>query len=197
MNKSRLTLYLSIGFFVAGGLSFYGALRIAFPSAAAARGLSLLQTAVQTADEIEVSFLSKATPKPTQARYRTKAFPEEFTITSSQRLTSDQTKQLLGILQQHVFDPGGGAMCHDPGFVLRFARQGRTLLTGSLCLHCTNLEIEPFPFAPIWISIFDKEAKDMRLQTIEKFLATLREAAPLGAFGPPRPLSYDPVWPKE
>ncbi len=62
-------------------------------------------------------------------------------------------------------------MCHDPGYLLRFTRSGREVLRCSLCLQCMNIEIEPIPFIPIWVTVLDREDKDLSLSKIVSFLA--------------------------
>lgn len=171
MNKSRLLLYLSVGFFLLGALLFYGTVMIEFDAKVAARGKSLLETAVHTADSVEISTLVSAKENSAQKHYRTKRFPEDYVITSTRQLSTEETREFLAILQRQVFDTLGGAGCHDPGYLLRFSRGGRTILTASLCLHCFNFEFEPFPFAPMWISVFDPDAKNFHLPALEAFLA--------------------------
>ncbi len=173
MSKRRLALYASICFFVAGALLFYAAIQVALPSATATQSLSTLQVAIHTADQIEISFLADPKTHTSKRHYSTKAFHEDYAITSTRLLSAEQTKELLEILDSYVFSTSGGAMCHDPGFLLRFRRQGRDLLTGSLCLHCTNLELEPFPFSPILVDIYEPKTNALRLPRLESFFVNL------------------------
>lgn len=172
-NSPRLVIYVSAGFFLLGALLFYGAITLELPEAAGKRSLSLLQDAVRTADAVEVSMLSFPKAHPTAPRYHTKRFPAEYAVVGTRRLSPEQTREFLGILDQHDFTAAYGAMCHDPGFVLRFSRRGRTILTGSLCLECMNIELEPWPFAPRWISIYNRKTPERRVELIREFLVKM------------------------
>jgi hypothetical protein len=174
-SNPRLLLCVSVCFFLAGGLLFYEAFDTWLVHAVAMKSLTIVRTAIHEADEIDVSTLSHPVGAATKERFRTKSFPEEYAVTSTRRLSSDQTKEFLGILQDHFYDTRGGAMCHDPGYVLRFRRHGRTMLTASLCLACSNLEIESFPFVPTWVMVFDSKSQDMHLPRIKAFLAKVNE----------------------
>ncbi|MEY4484975.1 MAG: hypothetical protein RL693_2427 [Verrucomicrobiota bacterium] len=176
--KARVTLYLSIGFFLAAAVLFYAAIKISLPGSTTAKAATLIELAIQTADSIEVSQLSDVDSHPAAPRYSTKLSPEEYAITSTQQLTADQTKELLTILKRHAFSTSGGAACHTPGFVLRFSRHGRTLLECSLCLHCFNMEMEPFPFTPLWVSMFENDAKTVGLPELERFFSKLKTPTP-------------------
>src|SRR5882757_5254881 len=110
MSKVRLAVYLSVGFFLAGVASFLGALALAIPNSAAAKSITLLEDAIQTADEVEISFLSDPKSHPNAPRYRTKRYPEEYAIVSTRRLTSGQTHDFLGILKKHDFSTSYGSM---------------------------------------------------------------------------------------
>lgn len=175
-RKQKVVLYCSIGFFFAGCVLMYLAVIFALPQSAEVQSLKVIHKVLHEADEIEVRVLADVASHPTLPRYRTKIDGEEFAIVSTQpqRFTKAQTKEFLGILKEHDFDARGGALCHKPGYLLRFSHHGHTLLKASLCLHCINLEMEPFPFVPVWVSMCDPRSTDRyQLQTLEGFFARL------------------------
>jgi hypothetical protein len=174
MSKVRRTFLASIGFFLAGAVLFFAALKVGWPQVVDSRAKSQLQVAIRTSDEVEISYLSDPKGHPNAPRCRTKVDALEYAITSTQRLDAGQTKEFLGILEALIFDARGGTMCHDPGFVLRFSREGREILSCSLCLKCSNVELEAFPFVPIWVTIFDRKAEGFSLPQIESFLAKIK-----------------------
>lgn len=174
-RKQRVVLYCSVGFFFAGCLLLLQAVQFALPHAMHLKSLKVLHKSLKEADAIEIRVLTDVKSHPNLPRYSTKIDGDELALAPGPQLTQAQTKELLGILKVHTFNPGGGAMCHDPGYLLRFSRQGHLLLETSLCLHCGNLEMEPFPFIPIWVTLYDPRSdRPSPLPTLTDFFAKLK-----------------------
>jgi len=165
MNKSRLALYLGIGFFLAGAVLFTSAYVFRFENNPDTRAAALLAKGINTADIIEVSVLSDAPPQSGQSTYRTKAYPVTYTIASVHRLSSEQTNELLRMMKSKDINTTTAA-CHNPGYLLTFISGSSTVLTCSLCFECVNVEVKPPFTAPVWLGMWDKG----RLEDMKTFL---------------------------
>lgn len=173
MNKSRLLFLAGLGFFVVGVALTINTVITTLPLSAANKATSQFQAAVQTADEIEISTLGDVKLHPDAPRYRTKRFPETYAVTSTYTLGTAQTKEVLDLLRPLQFITTGGSLCHDPGYLMRFRREGREIFQASACFHCSNLETEPFASGAVWIFLIDADSEN--LDKIEGLLAMAKE----------------------
>lgn len=150
--KSRFYFLLAVLFFVAGCAVFWFAAGMSYEAAAGQRALSLLSRAVHEADSVTVQALTPAGPTPSGETYATIRFPEHYVISGTYTLDAARTGKLTALLGGLRYDTSSGALCHSPGYLLTFKRDGRVLLRCTLCLECWNLEISPLPFAAVWVS---------------------------------------------
>jgi hypothetical protein len=68
-----------------------------------------------------------------------------------------------------IAEGSGGAMCHEPGFVLRFLDGQRSVFEVAVCFHCSNVSWQSAPFITsvrgMVPTVFDKDSGTEALKT--------------------------------
>lgn len=164
----------SIIFFLTGIAAFVGAFAFAGDEIVARHSVSLLKKAIERADEIEISFLKGAEEYPQAPRYTDHSI--EYAIVATRRLNPSETGEFLAVWKGHLFGDDG-ALCHDPGYIVRFKSKGKDVLTCTLCLECMNIKLEPFPFFPGCVALAEIGSSTLRLSKLESFLTELESSS--------------------
>jgi hypothetical protein len=93
-------------------------------------------------DRVEVLRLGKAT-KEVADGYRIHPYKFKFTapILDRRVLLQDDAREVADLWRHCDFNTGGGALCHDPPYALRFYQGNHLVSEASVCWVCGNFEV--------------------------------------------------------
>ena len=77
----------------------------------------------------------------------------------SVNLKGAELAEFLGLWISQQGNASGGAMCHDPAYGFRLYRRGSLVRETSMCWHCWNFYLSPYPGETTWAG-FDAESAD-------------------------------------
>lgn len=121
-------------------------------------------------DEIEVIALVDG-PLGTTGVHAEKALG--YGVHGKKTLRGDEAKQVHDLWRYLRRGRTFSAMCHDPGYVLRFWKDGKLILETSVCWSCHNYTL------PIWILGRPTYGFDSTREDAKELLALLRMHVPL------------------
>ena len=83
---------------------------------------------------------------------------EKHGIGVKKSLSAEETKKFMQRWSRMHFHWGLSGMCHEPGFIVRFLKDGKPVLETTLCFKCQNFEA-PSALGPTLMG-FEKKSPD-------------------------------------
>ncbi|MEM9479102.1 MAG: hypothetical protein AAGA58_05495 [Verrucomicrobiota bacterium] len=95
-------------------------------------------TAPLEADEVEICKVPKNLANPEDLDFIYKDSWTEYSTFKLHTLKSKEATVIEQLWNQFPVERGLGALCHNPGYVLRFKKNGQSQITTSICWQCGN-----------------------------------------------------------
>lgn len=123
-------------------------------------------TKLPTVDKAEIYCLGEL-PAKSRDGFPIRPYDENAQIVTSRLLTTSESQTLAQLWRTRHFG-GGGALCHEPAYGIRFFHDRTMVLETSLCWMCANCFVKDSSGSRLWIGFSDPN--DELLKALEKLL---------------------------
>lgn len=137
-------------------------------------GLSAVQRSMSLAP-IERMSEAISTAESVEIRFPDQEGSELFAV------SSNEWAKFSRILQDHRLTTEVQAMCHEPDVEIRFIKNWHQSLTATFSLQCGNFRFRDPLRRVVWVTIYDPEDSNFRLDRLTDYISELKARTTFGS----------------